>query len=147
MSTAIPFAQYALRPIIQGLKTTSHVISKGEAHAKAQGIDPSEYTTASIHPDMKDFVFQVRRFTDAAKFVPSRVNPEIPSISLPDVETTFPELLARIQKVIKYLESIDEKSFEGREMSEVIIAFPQRGMQFKFTAAEYVMTYAHPNFW
>jgi hypothetical protein len=147
MSTAVPFAQYALRPIIRGLKTISHVVSKGEVHAKAQGIDPSEYTTASIHPDMKDFVFQVCRFTDAAKFVPWRVNPENSSLSLPDVEKTFPELLARIQKVTEYLESIDEKTFEGREMSEVIIAFPHRGMQFKFTAAEYVMMYAHPNFW
>lgn len=147
MSTAVPFAQYALQPILHGLKTVTHVISKGEAHAKAQGIDPSEFTTASIHPDMKDFAFQVYRFTDSAKFIPWRVNPENTNLSLPDVEKTFPELLARIQKVTEYLESIDEKTLEGKEMSEVIMAFPHRGIRLRFTAAEYVMTYAHPNFW
>lgn len=64
---------------------------------------------------MKDFIYQIQRFTDAAKFAPVRVNPANPSISLPDTEKTFEECLARVEKVIKYLESIEVGSFEGRE--------------------------------
>jgi len=96
---------------------------------------------------MKDFTYQVYRFTDAAKFVPSRVNPEaIKALSLPDVEKTFPELQARIKQTIEYIEGVEESSFTGRESSEVVLKFgPTK--EFKFQALEYVLTFAQPNFW
>ncbi|OAK95384.1 hypothetical protein IQ06DRAFT_381228 [Phaeosphaeriaceae sp. SRC1lsM3a] len=145
MTTAISFRDLALSPLLQGLRNVHHIISKGQAHAAAQSHDPNDYLNASLHPDMKDFIYQIQRFTDAAKFAPVRVNPANPSISLPDTEKTFEECLARVEKVIKYLESIEVGSFEGREKEEVVMK--NGGSEWKFTALEYVMTVVHPNFW
>lgn len=142
--SSITFHKIALPPILNGLKNAHAFITKGYEHTKAKSIDPNDFLAASIHPDMKDFRYQVYRFTDAAKFIPSRVNPSTEGISLPDTEQTFPELLERIQKTITYLESVDAKSFEGREQETVTIPI---GKGVDFTAAEYVAHFAHPNFW
>ncbi|KAL1798144.1 hypothetical protein ACET3X_002181 [Alternaria dauci] len=142
---SLTFHKMAVAPAISALKNAHHFISKGYEHAKAS--DPNTFLTASLHPDMKDFRYQVYRFTDAAKFIPSRVNPSIPDESFPDEEQTFPELLARIEKCTKYLESFSEKDFEGKQDEEVIIKFPGGKKQVRMPAAEYVSRFAHPNMW
>jgi hypothetical protein len=147
MSTAISFHKISLDPLILGLKNAHHFISKGAAHATAQNVDPNDFLTASLHPDMKDFIYQVQRFTDAAKFIPTRINPSNPSITLPDEEKTFPEVLARIKRTTEYLESIEEKSFESKENSEVTLELGGGTVEVKFTAYEYVANFAQPNFW
>ncbi|KAF2023816.1 hypothetical protein EK21DRAFT_80058 [Setomelanomma holmii] len=147
MTTAITFHKLALGPVLQGLKNAHAFISKGQAHAAAQGHDENDYTTARLHPDMLDLVSQVNRFTDSAKFIPTRVNPENPTIPLPDVEKTFPELLDRITRTIAYLESIDEQSFEGRETAPYTSHFGQGTIKVEWTAIDYVMQFAQPNFW
>jgi hypothetical protein len=147
MSTAVSFYKIALGPTIAGLKNAHHFISKGQAHAEAQGHDANDYLNARLHPDMLDFIYQVQRFTDAAKFIPSRVNPANPAITLPDEEKTFPEVLARIKRTTEYLESIDEKSFEGKENENVRLEFGGGKIEVNLTAYEYATTLAHPNFW
>jgi len=142
--SSITFHEICLTPVITGLKNAHGFISKGYEHAKAKNIDPNNFLTASIHPDMRDFRYQVYRFTDAAKFIPPRVNPSTEGITIPDTEQTFPELLERIQKTISYLEGVDAKSFEGREQETVTIPI---GTGIAFTAAQYVLVFAHPNFW
>jgi hypothetical protein len=143
--SSITFHHLALSPLLQGLRNIHHIILKGQAHAQSLSHDENDYLTASLHPDMKDFIYQIQRFTDAAKFVPPRINPSNPSISLPDTEKTFPELLARVQRTIEYLESIDEKSFEGKEEAEVVVK--NGGRELKFVAKDYVLGVAQPNFW
>ncbi|CAO2652022.1 Nn.00g003050.m01.CDS01 [Neocucurbitaria sp. VM-36] len=143
----ITFHQVAIVPVLSGLKNAHFFINKGYEHAKAQNIDSNDFLTARLHPDMLDFIYQVQRFTDSAKFIPSRVNPAIEGMSLPDEEKTFPELLARIEKTIKYLESIDPSSFEGREGAEVPMKFGGGTIDVKFNALQYVTQFAQPNFW
>jgi hypothetical protein len=79
------------------------------------------------------------------RFIPARVDPSGPAISLPDTEKTFDELLARVKRTIEYLESIEEKAFEGKEGSEVVISMGDK--EARFSAAEYVLAMAQPNFW
>jgi hypothetical protein len=57
MTTAISFYQISLGSIIHGLKNAHHFISKGAAHAKSNNVDPNDYLNASLHPDMKDFIY------------------------------------------------------------------------------------------
>ncbi|KAJ8119141.1 hypothetical protein OPT61_g32 [Boeremia exigua] len=145
------FHAVALAPIILGLKNAAAVLRKGEAHAKANNIDASEYLTARLYPDMADLCFQVYRFTDTAKFIVQRCNPSAPTISIADDQTTFPELLARIAKTLEYLESIEVDALEGREDEEVVLHMaknlPNGPIEIRFTAFEYVLRQAHPNFW
>jgi hypothetical protein len=143
----LTFHNIALTPLINGLKNAHAFISKAQQHAQSQSLDPNDFLTARLHPDMQDFRYQIYRFTDSAKFIPPRVNPDIPSITLPDEEQTFEELLARIEKTTKYLEGVEAKSFEGREDEEVVMKFGGGKMEIRYTAATYVMQFAHPNFW
>jgi hypothetical protein len=145
MTTAVSFHHLAISPLLQGLRSAHHFISKGQAHAQAQGHDENDYLTARLHPEMFDLIYQVQRFTDGAKFLPPRINSSCPSISLPDTEKTFPEILARVQKTIDYLESIKESDFEGKEGEEVVIK--RKDSEQRFSAMEYVLRMAHPNFW
>lgn len=145
------FHAVTLTPIIFGLKNATAVLRKGEAHAKANGIDPSEYLTASLFPDMGDLCFQVHRLTDSAKFVVQRCNPSAPTISIADDQRTFPELLARLAKTLEYLESIETEVLDGREDEEVVLHMaknlPNGPIEIRLSAFEYVLQQAHPNFW
>ena len=147
MTAALSYHKLALGPIITGLKNAHAFISKGVAHIEAEGDDPNDYLTARLAPDMIDFIEQVQRFTDSAKGIPSRVNPDVAVFTLPDEEKTFPELLDRINRTIDYLEGVDEKSFEGKEGVEITMEFAGGAVQVTYSTLEYVMTFAHPNFW
>lgn len=145
------FRIVALEPIIFGLQNAVAVIRKGEAHAKANNIDPNKYLNARLYPDMGDFCYQVYRFTDTAKFIVERSNPSAPTLTMPDEEKTFPELLARIQKTLEYVQGIQSEDLDDREDFEVVLhlgkQLPKGPLEVRFTAFEYVLKQAHPNFW
>lgn len=134
----------ALVPLIDGLKNTAGFVQKAINHAKTNNIDPATYTTARLHPDMRDFCSQIYFLTDIAKGIPSRVNQNITALTLPDVETTFPELLARLKKTVEYLEAVKPEDINGREEEEV--NYGPEG-KFKSAVLKYVASFAHPNFW
>ncbi|KAG9194009.1 hypothetical protein G6011_04044 [Alternaria panax] len=142
---SLTFYKMAVAPAISALKNAHFFISKGYEHAKAS--DPNTFLTASLHPDMRDFRYQVYRFTDAAKFIPNRLNPSLEAITLPEEEQTFPELLERIEKCTKYLESFSEKDFEGVQDEEITIKFPGGKKQLRMLASQYISRFAHPNMW
>lgn len=144
---AITFHRASIVPLISGLKNAHAFVTKGYEYTKAQNIDPTDFLTARLHPDMLDFTYQIQSFTDTAQSIPSRINPAVEYTSLPREEKTFPELLARIEKAIDYLEGIDPSSFEGREGAEVPLKFRNGTVEAKFTAVQYVLEFAHPNFW
>jgi len=141
-STAFP-------PVINGLKNAHAFISKASTHCTTTSTDPTTLLTASLHPDMKDFRFQVQSLTDAAKYMPIRLNPALADreLKLPDGEQSFEELLERIKKTIEHLESYKESDFEGISKDSIVtVKFPH-GKGFKMGAAEHVAKYSHPNFW
>lgn len=145
--SSLNFYAVTIVPLIDGLLNAQAFIKKAYEEAQAKGTDPNDLLNASLHPDMKGFIYQVQRFTDTAKFTPPRLNPAIEAISLPDEEKTFPELFARIEKTIAYLKSIDKKSLEGRETEQVSIPFKSRNIEAKYTGLSYIGQFAHPNFW
>lgn len=145
------FHTVALAPIIFGLKNATTVIQKGAAHAQTTNLDPAEYLTARLYPDMGDFCYQIYRLTDTAKFIVERSNPSAPTLDFADDEKTFPELLARMDRTLKYVEGIDAGILDGREDEEIVLhlgkQLPKGPLEVRFTAFEYVLQQAHPNFW
>lgn len=146
-----PFHTVALAPIIFGLKNATAVLNKASAHAQNNNIDPTDYLTARLYPDMGDLCYQIYRLTDTAKFIVERCNPAAPTITNPDEETTFPELLARLHKTLEYIESIEADLIDDREDEMVVLhlgkQLPKGPLEVKFTAFEYVLQQGHPNFW
>jgi hypothetical protein len=82
--------------------------------------------------------------TDQAKGCMARLAGHAPE-AIEDNETTFPELQARIAKVIAIVEGYTEAQLEGSQTREVSVKIPDS--ELKFTGLEYVNTWALPNFY
>ena len=84
------------------LGSLSQVLAKGETHG---GIDP---TDARLAPDMLPLKNQVYIATDGAKGCGARLaGVDIPKFE--DVETSFADLKARVQKTIAFLKTLDRQ--------------------------------------
>ncbi len=124
---------------IRALTNLSAMMDK----ALAGGADEATLLAARLAPDMHPFPRQIQMASDAAKGAIARLTgTEAPS--MPDTETTFAELKVRIEKTVAYVASLDAAAFEGAEDREVVLKFP--GLELKFTGAQYLTSFALPNF-
>jgi hypothetical protein len=124
------------------LKNLSAVIAKAEAHCEAKKIDPSVFLTSRLYPDMLPFTAQVQIATDNAKGAAARLAAvEIPKFE--DNEKSFPELQARLDKTIAFLDTLTEAQFAGAEDRDIMLQ--QRSGTLEFKGATYLLQYANPN--
>ncbi|MCO4054213.1 MAG: DUF1993 domain-containing protein [Bosea sp.] len=129
--------------LIHSLTALAAILTKAEAHATAQRIDPNALLQARLYPDMLPLVRQVQITCDMAKAGASRLaQMEVPSH--PDTETTFPELQARVQKVIDLLKGIPASAIDGGE--DRIVTIKVAGNEMSFTGADYLVRWVNPNF-
>src|ERR1019366_6194606 len=109
-------------PVTHILGSLSSILTKGEAHG---GIDPNE---ARLAPDMLPLKNQVFIATDIARGCGARlVGVETPKYE--DVETTFPELKARIAKTIDFLKGLDKNAFADSENKDIVLKFPSMTLE------------------
>ena len=87
--------------------------------------------------------FQVQRVSDLAKNGAARVS-GTEGLPMPDDETTFEQLQARIQKTIDYLRTVPEDSFSGKEEHEVVLKTGKG--EYRFTGQSYLVDFVLPNF-
>jgi hypothetical protein len=130
-------------PMRHMLKSLKHVLAKGEAHCAARKIDPDVFLTARLYPDMLPLVKQVQIASDNAKGPAARLAAvEVPKFE--DTEKTFADLQARIDKTIAFLETLEPAQFEGSEARDIVLQLRDRSLEFK--GAQYLSTFALPNF-
>ncbi len=126
----------SIPPLIHMLGSLCSVLSKGEAHG---GIDPND---ARLAPDMLPLKNQVYIATDGAKGCGARLaGVDIPKYE--DVETSFAELKARVQKTIAFLKTLDRRNFAGAENKDIVLKFPNATLEYK--GGEYVNKFVLPN--
>jgi len=101
-------------PMIRALNNLAAVLEKGAAHCEAKKIDPSVMVTARLFPDMLPLSKQVQIASDTAKGAGARLAQMEPP-AYEDNETTFPQLIERARKTVKYLESLDAAKIDGSE--------------------------------
>lgn len=132
-------------PVFSGvLKNLSHVLSKGEAHAAANGIDPAELLATRLAPDMLPLKAQVQIATDHAKGAPARLAGR-DILRIEDVETSFAELRARIDRVRDHLKSYRPEEIDGSEDRPITIKTGKT--EISFTGQQYLLAYAMGNFY
>ena len=94
------------------------ILKKGEAHAEARGIDPSVLVNSRLYPDMFPLSKQIQIASDVSRRGIARLaGAEVPSME--DTETSFPELIERLQKSIDYLKTFSEDQINGSEEKDV----------------------------
>jgi hypothetical protein len=125
------------------LRNLDAILDKAAAHAAQTGTDPSAYTEARLAEDMHPLPRQIHMASDAAKGGAARLA-RIEPPAMPDVETTLPELKARIGKTIAFLETITPEQVNGDEERTIELKFPGRTMT--FTAKDFLFGFSMPNF-
>jgi hypothetical protein len=129
---------------INTLTNLAGILDKAQAHAEARKIEPAALTAYRLYPDMFPMTRQVQIACDAAKGAVARLaGVEVPKHE--DTEQTFAELKARIAKTIAFIKSIKPAQIDGSEDRE--IALKIGGQDVKFKGMQYLLGFAHPNFY
>ncbi|KQQ38612.1 hypothetical protein ASG19_06150 [Rhizobium sp. Leaf306] len=129
---------------IRGFANLSEILKKAEAFADEKGIPHSQLLEACLIEDMLPLTGQIQRASDTAKFVPVRVG-QLENVAMEDNEVTFADLHARIDKTVAFLKTVVPASMSGRDEAEVVLK--TRSGEMKFTATDYVLGFALPNFY
>jgi uncharacterized protein len=117
-------------------------LDAGTAYSQKKAFDPSVLVSARLAPDQYPLARQIQAACDAAKFGAARLaNKEPPKH--PDTEQTVPELKARIQSVITYLDTFKAADFEGAESRKVALPFLEGKV---LLGSDYLMEMVIPNF-
>jgi hypothetical protein len=122
-----------------------HVLQKAKEHPDSAG-----FPEKRLYEDMRPLAFQVQIVSNTAKKTIARVSAtEIPAAleSWADDESTMDELIARTEKTLALLRSVDSAAFAGSSSNQKeTVEFPiAPGMTAKATPKGYVMGFAIPN--
>ena len=128
----------------QGLRALLGVLNKAQAHALARGIEPAALLQARLYPDMLPFTRQIHLCTDFAKGAVARLAGAEPP-AFEDVETTFPELIARVEKTLAAVEGFTAAQVDGSEDRDITLM--RRGEASVFKGRAYLLEQAMPNFY
>ena len=127
---------------IRAMNALDGIIDKAVASAEARKIDPAVLLASRLAPDMFPLIRQIQIACDFGKGPMARLA-GIENPKFEDVETTFPELKARIARVLEFVRSVPEASFAGAEDRDITIQAGPRTMEFK--GLPYLVGYSIPN--
>jgi uncharacterized protein len=129
--------------MISGFRNMSKFLDRGREYADANGIAHAALLNARLADDMMTLVQQVQRASDTARLAAVRVA-GVNNIAMPDRETTFEDLQARISATVSFLEAVPAIAFEDREDAEVVAKLTTG--HHVFTGRSYLLGFTLPNF-
>ena len=127
--------------ISRALRNYIHVLEKGAAHAQAKKIEPSVLIQSRLYPDMFPLSKQVQIASDVAKIGIARLA-QVEPPKYDDNEATFPELIERLGKTVKFLETLKPAQFDDGSRT---VTFPMQGESKTASASTYLFTRVLPN--
>jgi hypothetical protein len=134
--------QASVPSFIRVLGNLTVILDKGAAYAEAKKIDPLVLINSRLFPDMFAFARQVQIVTDNAKGGAARLAGLEPP-KYEDTESSFPELIARIDKTIAYLKTFKPDQIDGSE--ERTISLKLGGKPMTFQGMPYLLNLVLPN--
>jgi len=128
----------------QGLRALLGVLEKAQAHVLARGFEPAALLQARLYPDMLPFTRQIHLCTDFAKGAVARLAGAEPPI-FEDVETSFPELITRVEKTLAAVDGFTAAQVDGSEDRKITLM--RRGEATVVQGRAYLLEQAMPNFY
>ena len=127
----------ATRALVQ----TRHLLETARDQSAAVGKSESEILDLKLAPDMYSFTKQVQIVSDNAKGLASRIS-DVPAPSMPDTETSFDELIARMDATLEFVASVTVSEDDAIETLEVEFPWlPGKAI----AGHDYVVLFAIPN--
>ncbi len=123
------------------LKNLSHMLDKAQKLADGKKFEVEVLLNSRLAPDQFNFIRQVQITCDTAKLAVARLSgKEAPKNE--DTEKSLPELKARIDHTLQYLNSVTEKDFAGAETKKITHA---RWEDKHLTGFDFAFHHALPN--
>lgn len=136
--------QASVPALLRGLNSLRNLLHKGAAWAQARKMDDSLLAASRLFPDMFPLSRQVQIVSDTAKGAVARLAGVEPP-SWADDETTFAQLIARVDKTIAYIEGFRPEQIDGSEQKEIVLKL--RAGERRFTGRDYLLAFVLPNFY
>jgi hypothetical protein len=128
---------------IQFLTAQSDCIDKALSHIKAKQLDPNFLFNMRLYPDMYPYCRQVQQASaHAVRAASALAGSEM--LNLPNTETSFDELKARLAKTNNYLRGFKPGQIDGTEDKDVVIKLGSG--ERKFTGHGLLLNFILPNF-
>ena len=121
--------------LLGGLKT---VLQKAEEHATAQKWDTATVLNLRFFPDMFPLERQVRQVCTHSLGAGRVAGVDLPS--LPDQDSSFAEMHARIDKVVDFLKGLSPSQFAGKD--DATVTAPVGGNPREFKCQNYLYHFA-----
>ena len=133
----------ALIPVsIRTLNNLTNILEKGSAYAETKKIDPNVLINSRLSPDM----FPLSKQVQIASDIVNRGAARLAGIEPPkfeDNETTFPQLIDRIQKTISNLNTFKPEQIDGSEEKEITLQM--RDNTLSFQGMPFLLYFVLPN--
>ncbi len=135
----------ASAPVLQkSLGSLKLLLEKGAAHAGANKIDETVLLNMRLYPDMFPLARQVQIAADFGKGTCARLaGRDVPKYE--DNETTFAQLIARIDRTVAFIASIPAAEIDGQENRDITLTIAGNPVPFK--GQPYLLDFALPNFY
>ena len=124
------------------LTSLAGVLRKAAEHAAANKIEDKVFLEARLYPDMFPLATQVRIVTDFARGGCARLAGGEPE-KWEDNETTFAELIARVDRALETVKAFTPAQLDGTEERE--ITRPVGGKPKVFRGINYLLEFMAPN--
>ncbi len=128
----------------RGLSSLANVLRKGAAYAAERKIDERVLLESRLFPDMFPLAAQVRVATDFARGTCARLAGQEPP-KWEDKETTFAELVARVERAQEAVRAFTPAQVDGSETREITRSIG--GQPKTFSGLNYLLQFALPNFY
>src|SRR4051812_22363068 len=112
-----------LNQFSRSLTALKGVLAKGRAHGDAKKVDFSVLLQTRLAPDQLPLVKQIQIASDNAKGCAARLT-GVEAPKMEDKETTFDEVLHRIDQTVAFLKTIKPEQLQGYESRKA--TFPWR---------------------
>ncbi len=129
---------------IRTLTNLAGILEKAQAHAESKKIKPEVLLNARLFPDMFALTRQVQIASDFAKGTVARLaGIEPPAYA--DTESSFAELIARVQKTVDFLKTLKADQVDGSENRDIVLKMHTGELKFK--GEVYLTQFSLPNFY
>ena len=127
----------------QTLGALGGILKKGADHAAAHKLPEEVFLNFRLFPDMFPLSRQVQIVADTMTRGAARLaGTDLPSF--PDIETSFAQLIERVQKANAYVQAASAAAMDAR--AETVINIPVGGGQeMPMTATAYLQSFVFPN--
>lgn len=139
---SIDFYDFSIGICLKRLAVLKSLIQKGGEFAEANGFNQANLLNSRLAPNMLALSNQVQIACDMSKGAVFRLTgTEAPKFA--DDETTFEQLIDRIDRTVAYVTSVDRRAFDGSE--DKMVDFKAGPMELTLKGSDYVTQLVLPN--